>query len=854
MKNFRKVLALVLVVATLFSFASMAGAKTLADYKDADTVTYEQAVDVLTAIEILNGYTDGNIKPTGYLTRGEMAKMVATMANAGDNVSDLYASACTFADSKNHWAASYIAYCAQTDIVNGYTATTFGPDDNVTGIQTAKMLLCMLGLNPEAQGYVGSNWTINVLRDAKNLGLLDGLASDWDPSNKITREEAAQLFLNALNTPVVVGVISDNIVTITNAVFNGYKVTTLIDAEKYGWVNLYGNVIIANNKLGEVLYGNRLTLGDGNDCFGRPGTTWKFIDKRGNTVLDGFYVDTDADVYTTEVDATTAYKSLATVGYTAELYVDGTKTTPTVLDALAYATAHSHNGVRTEVYVDEAARDLTVVVINPYWGTITDVTDYTSTATYTLDNKATYKQVIEGAVKGDIVLAHICNKDCGTKTVHDVTIIEPTIAKVEYVNDPAAGDICDEYFIAGEKYFYNVKAQKATSEDATSNNEVAIYQDEYDYVIAVADVPAAAAPQYAAYVVEGTIKEGETTRVLGADGNWTSDTVYTGTIAPYGTAGAVTLVEAKGMDEKATAKLANGGTESIVTWMARTGKYWSKAGALVVYTENAAGELQLVQDAVLAPAGTTISSSNVISAAGNLYANNESQFMIRTGDSYEIVIGYKNLTETYVAKDINGIYSSIQYIANANGMLKYVFIDADWSRVDCNFMILGDKYQASSMTLPGYPNYKAYRALVDGVDSFVLIADGVAVKKEVLYVGADLVRAADTKYDDNKPLYVLVEASTNTLEDNVATWFNKVEVDSTGEVQVWIGNTYKVCAEDFTVYYIGVGDNGYTAVSGTVFSELLKDAANGNYFGGYYTTSDGLVDALYICDTLVTAE
>ena len=43
MKNFRKVLALVLVVATLFSFASMAGAKSLADYEDADKVSYANA-------------------------------------------------------------------------------------------------------------------------------------------------------------------------------------------------------------------------------------------------------------------------------------------------------------------------------------------------------------------------------------------------------------------------------------------------------------------------------------------------------------------------------------------------------------------------------------------------------------------------------------------------------------------------------------------------------------------------------------------------------------------------------------------------------------------------------------------
>ena len=103
MKNFRKVLALVLVVATLFSFASIAGAKTLADYEDADKVSYEAAVDVLSAIEILNGYEDDTFKPTNNITRAEMAKMIATMANAGADVHELYAAACDFADAKDNW-------------------------------------------------------------------------------------------------------------------------------------------------------------------------------------------------------------------------------------------------------------------------------------------------------------------------------------------------------------------------------------------------------------------------------------------------------------------------------------------------------------------------------------------------------------------------------------------------------------------------------------------------------------------------------------------------------------------------------------------------------------------------------
>ena len=59
MKNFKKVLALVLAIATILSFATIASAAT-ADFKDAKDVTHTEAVDVLSAIGVLNGYKDGD--------------------------------------------------------------------------------------------------------------------------------------------------------------------------------------------------------------------------------------------------------------------------------------------------------------------------------------------------------------------------------------------------------------------------------------------------------------------------------------------------------------------------------------------------------------------------------------------------------------------------------------------------------------------------------------------------------------------------------------------------------------------------------------------------------------------------
>ena len=81
MKNFRKVLALILVVATLFSFVAMVSAKDADDYSDYDKVSYAEAVDVLSAIGILDGYPDGTFRPTNTIKRSEMAKMIAVLSN-----------------------------------------------------------------------------------------------------------------------------------------------------------------------------------------------------------------------------------------------------------------------------------------------------------------------------------------------------------------------------------------------------------------------------------------------------------------------------------------------------------------------------------------------------------------------------------------------------------------------------------------------------------------------------------------------------------------------------------------------------------------------------------------------------
>ena len=567
MKNFRKVLALILVVATLFSFAAMTSAK---EYKDADKISYDEAVDVLSAIGILNGYDDGTFKPTDSIAREEMAKMIGVLSNAGDDVSDLYASACTFADTKDRWSASYVAYCAQLGIVAGRNASTFDPRGKVTGIETAKMLLCVLGFDASTQGYVGSSWKTNVLRDAKNFGLLDNFASDYDPDKAITREEAAQMMLNALEANIVIGTVSDNLVKISNAIyFDKYGAQiSLPDAENEGWIVIYKNVVISWEPLASIYKG--LTLLDGQDCYGNPGQLWTYENSKGTVVFQKFYVDeadysyTKAATLTTDLKAEIDSSENNRKNYEVLAYVDGRKLNFDV-DELGDLAAYTGYGVETKVYVMDSPSMfycvrsgadfdedgvIIVTIKNTYIGKVDNVNKRNNTFDIVTKLGNTIASGVKGNADfgfedGDMVLYWACSgemfaagydfgkNDFAHETVdahdfgevnnfgvkydiHDVQLVEPVkqyVSYARYVNDRTENyRFSESYFTADGKnvnydrnfgHYYDMNAD--IMDDAQVKEEWNVYYDLFGYAMYY-EVPGDDTEYQYAYFVEDTWK------------------------------------------------------------------------------------------------------------------------------------------------------------------------------------------------------------------------------------------------------------------------------------------------------------------------------------------------------------
>ena len=277
MKNFKKVLALVLALATLLSFATIAGAKvdTTEIYADAKDVKYVEAVDVLTAIGVLNG-KGASYKPNDTLKRSEAAKIIAMFDNGDTDISKLYNPANTFVDvAKDYWAVSYIAYCAKQGIISGVGNNKYAPESKLTGIQFLKMVLVTLGYDAKEEGLVGTSWKVNVRKLARAAGLTDVLGKKYDYDAELTRDAAAQIMLNALNAKTV----SYGQEIKTSGRKNVLTTAGAIENDSY----LYESW-------------NLKKLTDKDDAFGRPCHVWKL----GKDEI-GTYVEAALATYTVAV-------------------------------------------------------------------------------------------------------------------------------------------------------------------------------------------------------------------------------------------------------------------------------------------------------------------------------------------------------------------------------------------------------------------------------------------------------------------------------------------------------------------------------------------------------------------------
>ena len=371
----KKFLSLVLALVMTMSLVTVsAGAK---DFTDNSKINYEEAVEVMSTLGVVGGYTDGSFNPQGTLTRGAAAKIICNLILGTTTADALTADAAPYKDvPTSHTFAPYIAYCAKEGIISGYADGTFRPANTLTGYAFMKMLLGALGLQADKEGYTGPNWSISVAKRAlsKDVALDNGLKGEFNGAKAATREEACLYALNMLKAGTF-SYPNDNTVIVGNV-----SVSTSAKAEQDKKTPYYETVF-------KNLHANSTS-----DAFGRPATRWDY-----KGVKIGTYAKTPDLTYVGSQKINDIYADLnmSTKDTTANLYVNGvsfdtakngkdaatftvSKANDTKLDKLGGTADKIGNGTLIEVYRNDDNNHVDVIAMSVYAGKITDVKDATS--------------------------------------------------------------------------------------------------------------------------------------------------------------------------------------------------------------------------------------------------------------------------------------------------------------------------------------------------------------------------------------------------------------------------------------------------------------------------------------------
>ena len=308
MRTLKKALSLVLVLAMVFALAVPGFAadttKKAADFKDYSKVTNKEAVDVLTAIGVINGNADGTFAPEGSFTRAEAATMITYLTLGKTVANALPVSATKFSDvPATHWAAKYVQYCADAGIVNGVGDGKFDPDAKLTATQWALMLLGALGYNAKNEGIGGEGWELATTR----LAMKAGIASASDLTGTFNRDVAAKMAFKTLTADVVEYATNGTNITIGNTTI----ATGAGKAEAVAHDNNSGYKASGNDAKTQFCeqHFDKLKLTSGQeDDFGRTSHVWA----NGTTI--GNYANTAAVTFTAKTSIADVTSALA--GYT----------------------------------------------------------------------------------------------------------------------------------------------------------------------------------------------------------------------------------------------------------------------------------------------------------------------------------------------------------------------------------------------------------------------------------------------------------------------------------------------------------------------------------------------------------
>ena len=789
MRNLKRVLSLALALVMVLGM--MVIGTSAATFTDAAEIEYKEAVEVMSALEIIKGMGDGTFAPKATLTREQAAKILAyvTMGAGADEY--LAGTTAPFADvAATKWSAKYIAYCKNLGIINGVGDDKFNPAGTLKVVEFAKMLLVAAGIEGT---YTGANWANNVKTMVAKTPAM--AATGIKISNaEITREEACELALAAMKSGGSTVRYYD--VKVGNEVVGTF--TDIVDA--YVMKDVVSGTVayrdVTTGTLLKTVYGVEFLAAD-KDAFGNPGVGYEKTNVQGKKVLDLFFGEKATLTYTSNMNTVAGKKAIV-----ADLKAQGVELTDltagnyrfsdgkmATVDGKANDTYCNSTNVLAEltaankvvkVYIDKKAVVL-VTVENTYATTVSKVIEADAKkeidASIEMANGLTFKT--DKFEKNDVVLV--------TKAWNGTKYVAQTVVEAEAVTGTLSAYTKDNKFTIGEKVYEmsNIALSSAADVIAAYGKEMVYSLDANGKIIAVA--APGKAPVVAPVITDYAIVLSTNAAVKNTTVSWPTTSTTTEVAA------------------KLQVLLSNGAVE-----------IWDlailKADKAIAGTSIAKGEYYYLmgQTPVKVDVKTNVSSEAATNALNTDLADNFSG--IYTYADKALVASVAGLTGAET-KD-----ATVQF-ANGNTITKATYVSGG--------VILNDK---TVFVLKAADPTKGY-----------VVKTGLAALENTSIANGIQVVAAVTagKNQDGEP-----DATKNVV---VASVVFAVADSFAADTSVATTQNYALVNGNYTVTVVGADTYrtyGVVYADGTTGSVVVKnEQGNGMATGAYLLKADGSIDA-----------
>lgn len=303
MRNFLQLVTITsFLIALNFLFTPAANAKSFPDVDPTSPVGI--AVSKLVKLNIVGGNPDGTYKPNDPITRAEAAKIMYGILElegfSNEGTPAIYTDV-----KENHWAYKYVMTISDWKIMNGYSNGKFGPGDNLTRGQTAKILKLALNLpsGPTSLHFsdvVKSDYFFDGVASLFQAKITTGTsATTFSPNKNVTRAELA-LFLD--RSGVLNELISQNFGQVLSAI-------DTIDGQSISEAAFNNTLVTIKNDLWGILPTN----GNTEAYFDEATQNFQNL-APGEAIFDIYFNDYNEPIYLkvlTATDGTSKYQFLS---------------------------------------------------------------------------------------------------------------------------------------------------------------------------------------------------------------------------------------------------------------------------------------------------------------------------------------------------------------------------------------------------------------------------------------------------------------------------------------------------------------------------------------------------------------